>query len=282
LLPDNDVTSFREIAFKPALPHLLPRRVFTSLPAASKWFRSTEGIIPATLDIAYLSKFGSTPVPLEITSFSTPSGNSKGDELQQEQFSRGEFPLSFFLDYVDKATSDADESNEHRGNTPRVYLAQCPLSSLPTELNADVPTPDIVKQAGRGDIYDSSIWIGLAPTYTPLHKDPNPNLFVQLAGKKVIRLLEPAVGSEIYAEVQRKLKTHGSAAVRGEEMMFGPEKRLLDEAVWGREARAIGYEAVLDAGDGIFVPKGWWHSVKGVGTGIIGSVRFRNDVLGEQ
>jgi len=267
------VTTFRELAFTPALPHLLPQGAFTSLPAKSKWFCSAErNTSPAGLNFAYLSKFDSTSVPLELTSFSGASADSKSDG--QQQFSRGDFPLSFFLDYVEQATSE-DHGVNHQGNIPGVYLAQCPLSSLPSEMNDDVPTPCIVKQAGRGDIYDSSIWIGLAPTYTPLHKDPNPNLFVQLAGKKVIRLLEPAIGNEIYAEVQRGLKQHGSAAIRDEKMMLGPEKELLDEAVWGTEARAVGYEAVLKAGDGIFVPKGWWHSVKGVGTGIIGSVRFQ-------
>jgi hypothetical protein len=33
--------------------------------------------------------------------------------------------------------------------------------------------------------------IGHPPTYTPLHRDPNPNIFVQLAGEKVVRLLAP-------------------------------------------------------------------------------------------
>jgi len=31
---------------------------------------------------------------------------------------------------------------------------------------------------------------------------------------------------------------------------------------------------VLEAGDGMFIPKGWWHSVKGVGKGIIGSANW--------
>jgi len=139
-------------------------------------------------------------------------------------------------------------------------------------MRADVPTPAFVTKAGRGDIYDSSIWIGLAPTHTPLHKDPNPNLFAQLAGRKIIRIFEPAVGTEIFSNVQRRLRAHGAAAIRGEEMMVGPERTLLDEAVWNDEMGALGYEAVLNAGDAIFVPKGWWHSVKGVGDGVVGSV----------
>ena len=63
--------------------------------------------------------------------------------------------------------------------------------------------------------------------------------------------------------------------------------RALNEVVWGDDVivveggemdgegrRAIGYEAVLKAGDGMFIPKGWWHSVRGVGEGIIGSANW--------
>jgi len=146
-----------------------------------------------------------------------------------------------------------------------------------------------VTGAGKGDIYDSSIWLGLAPTHTPLHRDPNPNLFVQLAGRKVVRVFEPAIGRELFAQA-------GSGGVRlGEEMMAGEGRAALDAVVWDdleleweqqkQEQKQqhddvkvngimVGYEAVLDAGDGMFIPKGWWHSIKGVGDGIVGSVNW--------
>jgi ribosomal protein L16 Arg81 hydroxylase len=46
--------------------------------------------------------------------------------------------------------------------------------------------------------------------------------------------------------------------------------------VWGDSVSAdtegSGYEAHLEAGDGLFIPKGWWHSIKGVGEGVTASV----------
>lgn len=270
-LSDATVEIFRDSAFNPARPHLFPKGEFASFPAAERWFRTAENrgnTAPSLkfLDTAYLSRFGLTTVPLELA---LVVDSAAGDQAHRG-FQRADYPLSFFLDFI--AQANQQNTGNSQGTLPNIYLAQCPISSLPHELDSDLPTPLVVREAGRGDIYDSSIWIGLAPTHTPLHKDPNPNLFVQLAGRKLIRLFEPAVGTEIYNNVQRQLMSHGSAAFRGEEMMFGPEKELLDEAVWGEQPSAIGYEAVLDAGDGIFVPKGWWHSVKGVGDGIIGSV----------
>ena len=44
--------------------------------------------------------------------------------------------------------------------------------------------------------------------------------------------------------------------------MAGTEKAALDEAVWGELAPEDIKEAKLDAGDALFIPLGWWHSVK--------------------
>lgn len=142
----------------------------------------------------------------------------------------------------------------------------------------DVPTPELVLEAGRGDIYDTSIWIGRAPTYTPLHRDPNPNLFVQLAGRKRVRLFKPDVGSEIFHRVQATIGGSASATMRGVEMMEGMERKEMHKAVWNdtgeSEWPAMGLECELAAGDGMFIPKGWWHSIKGIGDGITGSVNW--------
>ncbi|KAI9845762.1 MAG: hypothetical protein M1838_001549, partial [Thelocarpon superellum] len=147
-------------------------------------------------------------------------------------------------------------------------------------LRDDLPEPDIVRHAGRGDVYDANLWIGRPPTYTPLHRDPNPNLFLQLAGHKVVRLFPPPLGTDIFARVQKKLGRHGSPVFRGEEMMHGEERDLLEHEVWTSEPSRLSgeidgcYEARLQQGDGLFIPKGWWHSVKGVGQGINASVNW--------
>jgi hypothetical protein len=165
----------------------------------------------------------------------------------------------------------------------RLYLAQCQLLDLPPILRADFPAPDLVSRAGKGDVYDTNVWIGHPPTYTPLHRDPNPNLFVQLAGEKVVRLLAPVDGQAVFGAVRRRLGKSGdreAAAIRGEEMMVGQERVLLDEMVWGspvsagrdRAGAGVGFEARLGVGEGLFIPKGWWHSIKGVGKGVTASV----------
>lgn len=292
-LPDASLETFRKHAFEPAVPALLPRSTYSNLPAVSKWFihgHSPDGGDLNQLNTSYLSPFGATLVPLEITN---------GDS-----FARIQNSLSFFLECVNASTSTyilkpqpntyfsahrpgtrRTRRTKHSNTffsastltapTARVYLAQAPLEDLPQKLREDVPTPEIVRGAGRGDVYGTSIWLGQAPTYTPLHRDPNPNLFVQLAGTKRVRLMRPAVGNAVFARVQERIGGGGNAAVRGEEMMQGEEKRMLEEEVWGEgEGREVMCEAEVEGGDGLFIPKGWWHSIKGVGEGMTGSVNW--------
>ena len=255
------VETFREQAFIPSVPTLMPGRFAEELLALNKWFVS-DGADKEhyALNYSYLSRFGRAIVPLEFTRLlQTEAGTT---------FVRSEAPLEVFLEWSKQAKADTPE---------RLYLAQASFTDLPTELKADLPTPEIVAKAGKGDIYDTNLWIGVPPTYTPLHRDPNPNLFIQLAGKKNVRLLDPEAGLEIFARVQAALGKSGSPAFRGEEMMQGEEKALLESHVWDNAQlshgqASWGFEAYLERGDGLFIPKGWWHSIKGVGEGITGSV----------
>lgn len=159
-----------------------------------------------------------------------------------------------------------------------IYLAQASLSDLPSSLLEDLPTPEIVLKAGKGDVYDTSIWLGQAPTYTPLHRDPNPNLFVQLAGRKQIRLFKPDLGNAIFHHVQASIGGAANATMRGAEMMEGAERLALEQAVWEPHSDAFwtaeGLQCEVGPGDGLFIPKGWWHSIKGIGQGMIGSVNW--------
>ncbi|KAG5950030.1 hypothetical protein E4U53_005545 [Claviceps sorghi] len=145
----------------------------------------------------------------------------------------------------------------------KLYIAQSPLSDLPQPLQDDIRAPELVRRAGKGDIYNSSIWLGTEPTYTPLHRDPNPNLFCQLWSRKVVRLLPPSTGDRLFLEIQEQLQQRGNGRIRTADMMQGQERRLLHEAIWGNESLVEDMrEAEVEAGDALFIPEGWWHSVK--------------------
>ncbi|OAX82890.1 hypothetical protein ACJ72_02758 [Emergomyces africanus] len=317
-LPSHDIAAFRASYFQPQLPVILPRGQFDHLPAIQKWFSapssSTSGssALPSTnsLNYAYLEKYNSCSVPLEITSSHDPASPKTAT------FQRLHAPLDLFLRWTKTTTSldaaaaadDDDDDDERNPLSMRLYVAQCQLLDLPPALRADFPTPSLVSETGKGDVYDTNIWMGIPPTYTPLHRDPNPNLFVQMAGRKIVRLYAPDSGLAVFQRVRETILLRqqqqqqeeeeeevnvnrivvGDAKFRGEEMMQGLEKELLEKAVWGdgTEGRLYGeckggnggimegFEAHLNAGDGMFIPMGWWHSIIGVGKGITASVRF--------
>ena len=269
---------------------MLPWSQFRDIPAVTRWFESRSSHPPALgkdvssrLNMDYLQAHaGDAFVPLELTEVTAADPNPKNTAVQDTvSFRKLHAPLTLYLDWMRMAETAAQAS--------RLYLAQCQLLDLPLKLRQDIPMPDLVAQAGKGDVYDTNIWMGHAPTYTPLHRDPNPNLFVQLTGRKVVRLLPPDEGQALFTTVRGRLGKSGdreAAAFRGEDMMQGQERALLDEMVWGvpmssDSEHGTGYEAHLAAGDGLFIPKGWWHSIKGVGEGVTASVSeiFRLSLL---
>jgi hypothetical protein len=320
LLSSWDSEPFQAKAYIPALPFQFPRSRSHLPPACSKWFThhhlgeggidsfddadfSDDSSIPRSseLNTSFWSKYEDALVPLELTS----KGGS--DSLKDETFQRTEAPLGILLGYLSSNVDNPSTAQKNQRNHS-IYLAQCSLTALPPSLQQDLPTPSLIARSGpiKGDIYASSLWLGRPPTYTPLHRDPNPNLFIQLAGRKVVRLLPPEVGAAVFADVQARIhqdkhvaQSASSTAIRGEEMMSGPEKAVLEAAIWpsgdndnensggsggdpssqdlspyAEVLTTYAQEATLGMGDALFIPKGWWHSVKGVGAGVTASANW--------
>ncbi len=268
VLPNGSVEVFRKEAFLPSIPSMLPKGHYHDFPAISRWFVvSKNDPNAAEFRHEYLTRFSDAVVAQEYSYFPEPS-SGEATAPSDPLFSRQELPLSYFLHWA----KDLRENERIR-----IYVAQTSIAALPSQMREDLPVPDLVTRAGKGDVYDASIWMGISPTYTPLHFDPNPNLFVQLAGHKTVRLLPPDIGHTLFVRVQNSLGKTSSAKFRGEEMMQGEEARLFDDIIWndethGDKVASMGYEAQLAQGDGLFIPRGWWHSVKGVGSGITASV----------
>ena len=165
--------------------------------------------------------------------------------------------------------------SEPAGRVSQLYIAQLPLTDLPDDLRGDVPTPlhladflapgdsTLPEQSLSVDIYNSSLWLGLEPTFTPWHRDPNPNLLCQLIGAKKIRFAPPPQGDELLRDVAARMgrPADGRSAIRGEDMMARTQREAELEAVWGPDARDFISEVVLEPGDMMYIPTGWWHSV---------------------
>ncbi|TEY40887.1 hypothetical protein BOTCAL_0415g00070 [Botryotinia calthae] len=300
---DVNLDEFRQDAFIPMKPIFMKSvedKASTSsgreksIDVIEKWFKHVPSAqfaktLPPTkistlLPSQYLRSFAGTILPYELTVDSDASRKRLewlmqpsnqyhmmfSEQLRQslepydskKSFYHFYAPFSLFLSATDPACS-----------LP-LYIAQAQIADLPTELQRDLPTPKVVKEAGKGDIYDANIWMGISTSYTPFHKDPNPNLFIQLVSKKRVRLFPPAVGVGIYHHVQQSIGASGIASMRGEEMMEGPERSFLEDRVWGERVIYQGFEVELGPGDALFIPKGWWHSIRSSESGINASVNW--------
>ncbi|KAL4722420.1 hypothetical protein ACLX1H_010774 [Fusarium chlamydosporum] len=245
------------------------------LPALNKWFAKDLKNTSTTLS-EHFGRFRDAMVPYEIyaptpahkESLSVFRAYLEEQETEDKAIARGwdlcftsssnnqdffqlHAPLHLFI----KVLQFNDVLQKKGLQRISLYIAQCSITDLPQALQEDIPTPEIVKHAGKGDIYDSSIWLGITPTYTPLHRDPNPNLFCQLSGTKVIKLMAPRQGDWLFRQIQSELQRSGNSRIRTDEMMQGEEREKLHQAVWevnpDEPAPPGTYEAVLNPGDAI-------------------------------
>lgn len=93
----------------------------------------------------------------------------------------------------------------------------------------------------------AALWFGPAGTVTPLHHDQCNILFCQVHGRKRVRMLPP---TETFLH-------------RGATSMYAaldPEKPDLRAFPEWKDAHVI--DVVVEPGEALFIPVGWWHHVR--------------------
>lgn len=282
------VASFKDQVFNIDQPSILHSGLHSpteKLLARSKWFSREAAKLPFS---GYVLDFEGWVFPYELV-ISTPEQRQSFEEFIAWLKNTGDNMDGIIAELLASLTQEGTRSPNlftqldaplrllvaaiqfnslRKSDHIQLYIAQSSLSELPEKLRDDLETPEVVLRAGRGDIYSSSIWLGTQPTYTPLHRDPNPNLFCQLFGIKSVKLMHPSMGQALFYKVQAKIGQQGNSHVRTTDMMQGAEREALHHAVWESpdEQERI-YEVEVHPGDALFIPKGWWHSIKSIGPG---------------
>lgn len=91
-------------------------------------------------------------------------------------------------------------------------------------------------------------WIGGAGTFTPLHHDLTNNLLIQIRGRKRVLLVPPSETPRLY----------------NDRHVYSQVRNLMEPGVVARYPRLDGlrvHQVVLEPGDALFLPIGWWHQV---------------------
>lgn len=94
-------------------------------------------------------------------------------------------------------------------------------------------------------------WLGPAGTVTPLHCDYDDNIFAQIWGSKRIFLAPPHHDEFLYTR-------EANAILFGSP--FDPEAPDFDKFPLARQATTI--ECIVNPGDMLYVPAGWYHQVR--------------------
>jgi lysine-specific demethylase 8 len=177
---------------------------------------------------ALKERHGDNIVPVEIGNY------------MESTFIKSEIPLAFFIDYL--------QGNIEQDPSRPVYLAQHRLFEQIPELADDIMEPSFCA-LGKGDLYGVNAWFGPEGTVSPLHHDPYHNLLAQVIGEKLVRLYKPS-SEHLYPHM------HG---VQRNTSEVGVDVEAPDEERFPLFSAVPYEEVVLQAGDVLFMPRGWWH-----------------------
>jgi len=118
--------------------------------------------------------------------------------------------------------------------------------------------PDLLDPANV-DHHHVRMWLGPKGTVTPLHHDACNILFGQVYGRKRVQLISPYDINKVYNDREC------FSAVDLEEIDYDKFPRMLDVSI---------IDVVIEPGDFILLPIGWWHWVRALDASI--SLTFTN------
>lgn len=224
-------------------------------------------------------------VPVEI-------GRSYVDEgWGQDIVKFGEL-LEKYIDPARSCTAEASEADQGVASPPTstAYLAQHQLFLQLPHLRRDILIPDLCYTAAPTHPTDPSqdqaelpepmlnAWFGPPGTITPLHTDPYHNLLVQVVGRKYVRLYSPHQTARMRARGKEGGVEMGNTSLWDVGVVERWDKRpntesedeggvdsAQTEMAEQERFKEIPYlDCILEPGDTLYIPIGWWHYVRGL------------------
>jgi len=161
-----------------------------------------------------------------------------------------------FAEYIDWVIS-GQETNDYYMVANNGNLDRPEMKGLLNDI--EICTEYLDPNETRGRIF---FWFGPAGTVTPLHHDPVNLFLAQVSGRKLVRLMPPSQTPFMYNQV-------------GVFSRVDLENPDYQKYPLFKNVRPI--EFILEPGEVIFIPVGWWHHVRSLETSI--SVSMTNFVF---
>ncbi|KAK4655568.1 hypothetical protein QC762_303450 [Podospora pseudocomata] len=243
-LPSPSLTTFQSHLSSPTPQPLILTSLVPSWPAlAARPWSKPSYLLSRTFS-------GRRLIPVEI-----------GRSYVDEGWSQKILPFSEFL------STYITSPSESKG-----YLAQHQLFAQLPQLRSDITIPDLCytspanRPDGTPELEEPMLnaWFGPPGTITPLHTDPYHNLLVQVVGRKYVRLYPPGAGVKRRGEEAGV--DMGNTAAFDVGVLEG-----WDEATGEggdeeeKEFKRLEYvDCILEPGETLYIPVGWWHYVRGL------------------
>ena len=156
-----------------------------------------------------------------------------------------------------------------------VYLAQHDLFAQISSLRDDISIPDFCytdppppaegtplasKTDSVGKLEEPLLnaWFGPKGTVSPLHTDPYHNILCQVVGQKYVRLYSPHESSKLYPR-----GTGEGGVDMSNTSQVDIEADAADlEGAFPHFKDADYLETILDEGECLYIPVGWWHYIR--------------------
>ncbi|NJL37208.1 MAG: cupin-like domain-containing protein [Leptolyngbyaceae cyanobacterium SM1_4_3] len=150
------------------------------------------------------------------------------------------------------------EAREHD-----IYLVKRSLKHTPLEQNL-TSLHRVGEQLGLSPISDFNLWLGTSGHTTCLHYDPMDGTLLQLHGAKKVVLFPPSQLYNLYPFPFWVHLRHG-LKMRASYSQVYPERPDFEAFPRLKQALQHRYDDVLQQGEVLFIPAGWWHELTTVG-----------------
>ncbi|CAM0883416.1 unnamed protein product [Alopecurus aequalis] len=158
---------------------------------------------------------------------------------------------------VKQSTSSEEMCPASSENSEQLYLAQVSILNSENKdrcslqvLKEDIQEPIFLKEKSFSSI---NFWMSRAHMRSSTHYDPHHNLLCVMAGCKKVTLWSPSASPFLYP-----MPVYGEASNHSGVSIEDPDYSSYTRAKYMKE---YSQTVVLNSGDALFIPEGWYHQV---------------------